>query len=99
MAVVSAWWKSVNFSLWQSTVAHEEVECKVVSGETCEGRGSSKARPGTRAQPGGMLTRLEIAGASRSRAVKGGRPSIFAMEKNQRGEVETRHRRVTKILI
>ena len=72
-------------------------ECKVVSGETCEGRGSSKARPGTRAQPGGMLTRLEIAGASRSRAVKGGRPSIF--EKNQRGEVETRHRRVTKILI
>ena len=59
-------------------------ECKVVSGETCEGRGSSKARPGTRAQPGGMLTRLEIAGASRSRAVKGGRPSIFAMEKNQK---------------
>ena len=74
-------------------------ECKVVSGETCEGRGSSKARPGTRAQPGGMLTRLEIAGASRSRAVKGGRPSIFAMEKNQMGEVETRHGRVTKILI
>ena len=29
-------------------------ECKVVSGETCEGRGSSKARPGTRAQAGGM---------------------------------------------
>jgi len=28
LVVMSAWWESVNFSLWQSTVAHEEVSAK-----------------------------------------------------------------------